>query len=535
MIRSVVLLIVSILWISCGVHRGEYSDRSEIDFDLYCKLNDTKSISENLQHLVSESSLLLKRVIIFGNHSYVFDRHIEFDGLRDSIVFRGKEKTIFYLDTPLMTIKAKHEKEFLSSSLYRHDSKIEIGRLSTEPEDLICLRSDKVVETSWNSVANDIHRVISVSGETIGFGDSLNFNYSVGANVILYKKAYVQFEDLEFVIGRDVSYILSVTGCSVSFSDCLFNSSASNLIHSLIQLNDCETVHVDRIIVEGSITYGFLINNTRNVDISNVTSRVCLQPIVPATWSDNIEVDRMHCIGSVIDAHPSFNVKYRNVTIEDGVMYWNVRALGVVLENCMFQILEGIDQASIYLGVVNLSPEYAFLSGEYDVVCNNVEWIYKDLGFNGLHVHHCRRFFVDECVTHAVSVGPDVSDFQILKSRVGRVSSADSNYSVDSTSFEASLQRNNIIRSPLNCSNTGNLRVINCSFVGYESQFLFDYIHWPTTTITLENCQFCDFQGFVNRTFLPKETYKSIYVIEKDHHYNPSLFNDVKVNNNLLD
>lgn len=499
-----------------------------ISFDHSKERWNMVSNSDCLDTILKLNSEIKELTILFSGGTYNFDRTLIIDNFQGRVHFKGTGTTTFKLEKPLLTCMARYMPLKLTHQIDRFDTKIEVESADRDIS-LVRIQSPDTVETAWYSRANDFLRVTSIHDKSIVFTDSINFAYSTqNAELVGFANSALVIEGIKFVTAGDLNSMMIFTGTSVSILNCSFVNVGEHNLHALVDLNNCENVRVEQVVIEGKVDYGFLINGSRNIYFTNIKSSTCLQPIVPATWTTNLIVEGLYCRGSVIDAHPSFNITYKDVTIEGGASYWNCRALGVHLENCYFNVDSSFNNVSLYLGVLALTKNYEYLYNLYDVICTNVKWRHTDMGFNGLHVHWCRSFIVDHCETHEVSVGPGVKEFVITNSHIGRVASANCNYQVENTTFDASLQGNARVSPPLSCSNEGVLYVKNCRFEGFEETYLFNYIHWPTTSITLENCTYPLMKGFVQKTFMAKDTYSHIFILNTPNsHRSLGMFDDV--------
>ncbi len=494
-----------------------------------------KNNSQCLDSLLKVNASVKKLTILFSGQSYVFDKTSINDRFQGHILFKGNGKTTFHLGERFIRITARSMPLRLTNHINRFDTEIQV-QAADKAISLVRILSPDTVETAWNSKTNDCLSVSTIVGNTIKFKDSINFNYTVDkAELLGYVDSGVRLEGIDFKTRGDIYSMLILTGTSVGIQNCTFSNEGPYNLHALVDMYACEDVKVDAVALNGKVDYGILINCSRCISCTNIQSNTCLQAIVPATWTTNVVVDGLYCNGSVIDAHPSFNITYKNVTIENGAFYWNCRALGVHLENCHFDVVDDFTDVSLYLGILALTREYEFLYDEYDVVCYGVNWVHTDFGFNGLHVHKCRRFIVDRCETQEVSVGSGVKEFVVTNSHVGRIASADCNYLVENTIFDASLQGNSKINPPLSCSNDGVLNVKGCLFKGYEGQYLFNYIHWPSTRIYLQDCTFPSMIGFVKSTYMDKDMYTNIFVSGNDSDGAVRMFKDVHLSVNRKD
>lgn len=508
---SLVLLIL-VTGLSCGTSKQLTHDIKIIDFDAEKRklglINDAECLRRILEQYHSTDTTLIE----FAEGNYYFDATIVASELVGNWILMGSGETKFFLSSTLFNIQAAKCKLGFNENIPRHAKQIGVDGLC---EDIALLRitSGSIVETAWNYTAGDLVRVQSNTNGALNFRDSLNFSYAPGNTEIYgYKMCSIGLKGIDFIHDSGKSAMFSFTGVSLSISDCDFNYYGETQIPAFVTIYSCEPVKVSQVSMAGKVDYGLLINGSRNVWCTDIRSEECIHPLVPATWTTNVNVKGLHCTGSVIDAHPSFYVTYQDVTIEEGESYWNCRALGVKLENCYFDILDDVVDQSLYLGVIALTDEFAFLYDDYDVYCNNVNWIHQDFIFNGLHVHQCRDFLIENSRTHAVSTGDKIRKFKVENSTIGRLYSSDSNFEVRNTVFDASLQQRMPVRPPLSCSYEGTMIVDHCTFVGYDSTYLFRYIQSDLTELFMTNSHISSIKGLAEMTYMPREAYSRFQI-----------------------
>lgn len=499
--------VISLVWLACHSSKNLYQDTVSVDFDALKRQFGLKSDSECLDRILQHSNTGDTIRILFSDGEYYFDQTLSQHELEGNWILHGTGQTKFVLTTTLFNIQAPTCQLELNQMIPRHSKQLEASG-SCDNISLLRIKSDKIVESAWNYTAGDLVRVQRWDKGVLSFTDSLNFAYEPGgAQVFGYKHCSIGMQGIEFTYNADRGYMFSFTGVTLSITRCDFKYAGEKQIPAFVTVYDCEPVKLSQLEMLGKVDYGFLINGSRNVWCTDIRSEECIHPIVPATWTTNVNVRGLYCIGSVIDAHPSFYVTYQDVTIERGEGYWNCRALGVRLENCYFDVVGGVADESLYLGVLALKEDYAFLNSEYDVYCSNVNWLHQDYMFNGLHVHQCRDFIVDGCRTHAISTGDKIRNFKVTNSTIGRLYCSDSNFEVRNTVFDASLQQREIVIPPLSCSYDGTMIIDQCTFTGYDSTYLFRYIQSGFTELHMTNTNISLVKGLAERTYLPHEDY----------------------------
>lgn len=506
------LAMMSLVSFACHSSKKLLGDSSSIDFDVMKKHLGLKSDSECLDRILKERIPGDTIRILFSDGAYHFDETLSQRELEGNWIMSGRGHTKFFLTTTLFNVQAPKCKLEFEQVIPRHSKQIEVSG-TCEEISLLRITSDKIVESAWNYTAGDLVRVQKEDKGRLNFADSLNFAYEPGrAQIFGYKGCSIGLRGIEFIYNSDHGYMFSFTGVSPSIIDCDFKYTGEKQIPAFVTIYDCEPINISRVEMVGKVDYGFLINGSRNVWCTDIRSKECVHPIVPATWTTNVNVKGIHCTGSVIDAHPSFYVSYQDVSIERGEGYWNCRALGVKLENCYFDVVDRVADKSLYLGVLALTEEYAFLYHEYDVYCRNVNWIHPDYMFNGLHVHQCRDFIVDDCKTHAVSTGDKIRSFKVRNSTIGRLYCSDSNFEARNTVFDASLQQRDMVIPPLSCSYDGTMIIDQCTFTGYDSTYLFRYIQSGNTELRMTDTDISFVKGFAAKTYLSEDSYSRIQI-----------------------
>lgn len=504
------LLCAAFLLVSLHILKASEQATNTISFDRYKKehqFNNDQDCLENLFQLRQPNS---KLILLFKSRTYYFTSTIILDSLNSRIVLEGRPGTRFNLSSTLLKGTAKNFQYSLWREVKRGSKYFDLIAHASQLS-FLKFNSNDTVETAWGYRANDLMGIHEVTTDRIVFNDTLNFGYLPSQTELIgYLPSSMSFQNIHFQVDQSISHILSLTGMEVVFQDCKINYEGSPEMANGINLLDCYNIRVRNMVIRGNIDYGFLINGSRNIYFNNIRSFQCIHPLAPATFSTHIVVDKMFCNKSVIDAHPSFNVTYKHVTIVNGNGYWNCRALGVVLEDCNFKVRKDEDYNSLYLGVQGLTPKYEYLYDKYDIICRNVKWVHSDHEFNGLHVYRCREFLVENCKSHAIVTGGPVQRFDVLHCKAGRVYGRDSNFTVAKTKFNSKLQNNLPIKPPLSGSYNGRMNLRNCTFTGYKDTYLFNYIQATDTNIHFNNCSLSKFSGFASKTYAKDSEYTNV-------------------------
>jgi hypothetical protein len=481
-----------------------------IHFSAFKVKNKLTDDSKCLQRILEQSKGKNKVRILFDDELYIFNQTVHDSEYGTEISLEGLTNTEFLLNAPILILRTSVREVNLHFPIASGSRKM-IGETLPLNTALVKFNSTDIVESGWKYTANDLMAIDHISGTSVTFFDSLNFDYQPSSSILLaYQQGGIGFKNIKFNLSQQLSFAMAFTGMKVAFENCSLFYKLKKSMSSAINLTDCYNVRVHDFTFNGEIDYGFLINGSRNVEFKQIHSKDVIHPIVPATFTTNVRVEGFFGDNSMIDAHPSFLVHYKDVVVLNGSSFWNCRALGVVLENCFFQIQENVNSESLYIGVVGLTESYDYLYNEYDVVCKNVTWVHSDLMFNGLHVHKCRDFLVENCKTHAISTGVAIRRFEVKHSSVGRIYCADSNFHVTDTEFDATLQMRSEILPPLSASYDGVIVIDRCTFNGYESTDLFRYLQSPDTEVNFTSCTFGGFRGFAKFPLVSQDQYKKI-------------------------
>lgn len=378
-------------------------------------------------------------------------------------------------------------------------------------DDIFCvLIDDGLVEKAWKYKKGEMLSVKKITRNKIEFNEKSLFPYS-NVRIKLYESRSIALKNIEFVINYKSSFVdgglMKFEGCKLTLENVKTTDLNKDKKKNFLLANNCNNTLVKEFEIEG-YQYGVILNYSLNARFLNIKSDHTLHPIVPATFSKNIYTDKLTGTDTAIDAHPSFNITYKNVNIDKGG--FNCRSFGVYMENCVFTNPEFTNKT--YLGVTSLTDEFKYLAKEYDIVLKNVDWVIKRKGVNGLHIKDARRFNVQNCITHQVSIEGNASEIKISDSKIGRFQNSQTNCVIENTIFDSKLQQLFKPIPPLSFSRTGSAKIVNCEFKGYENTFLISYLHSPLkSSLTFRNCQFGEFKDWINKFGSKTKEYKNIH------------------------
>lgn len=407
----------------------------------------------------------------------------------------------------------------LSKNLERGDTILYLSSIfGLQKKQIISIISKLNGETGWNYKKTDNIEIVEIYEDigAIKINKKLNFSYTLkedNPEIIVFPYQLIEFQNckINFTSSHNNdNFGIKLIGINFKASKLSLISNSNPRSGRLLQLFYCNNVEIDSLNLSG-VTYGLLLASCSNIYISNVMANNCQHAIVPAVWTDNLNINNIKGENFSIDAHPSFNIRIANAEIYSANDYFNCRALGVTFENCKFKSNVDFTSSSIYIGVVTLIPELEHLYFEYDVNMKNVEWVHKLNGLNGLHVHKARNFIVDSCVTHSVSIGSNCKKVEVNNSRIGQFNSNDCNFHIQNTVFDGNLQGIEP-EFAISTNFSGNATIVNSTFINYSNKksYLIGRIHSPESSITFNKCQIGGFLGLVKNFSFPVHTYNSI-------------------------
>jgi hypothetical protein len=385
--------------------------------------------------------------------------------------------------------------------------------------DVVCLFADTEVENAWHYPKSDNHRITEVLSEEeiLLLNEPLNFDYYPDKEKIIikiYHTKNIYFQNIEFVLNSkaDKKPLMGIRldGLSCYFNNILIIDPNLKKNNSFIGLYNCNQVGLKDIWIEGAM-YGVLINNSRDFIAKDTYVENSVHPYAPATWSDGIFIDSLVAFNASIDAHPSFNVSYKNVDQYSDSQYFNCRALGVTLENCSFSA-GSKPKGKVYIGMNTLNPEFKWMMREYDVNIKNVDWVHSDMGYNGLNISSARTLVIEQCTTHAISTTYFCDSILIRNSRIGRFRCYDNNFLILNTLFDGSLLSKESPKYAISVSYSGTSIIDGCDFINYENKdaSLINYIHSPLSELIFRNCKIGKFDYFVKNVSNPSRKYEGI-------------------------
>lgn len=454
--------------------------------------------------------------------------------LTKSINFVGQGKVIIntYSPSGFALFSSIKESVKLNKSALRNDVSVVISspkNINIKPGDIIHIESDTPFETAWNYKEHDTHRVESVRGNTVYLKSPLIFNYQPADEKVvvnIYKQTKFTIENIDFVLKSEKerknvrTTILTLLGASVETKNVKFDyTGSSTLYHVGLSVVAGENIKFLNTKLE-NLMYGVLLNYSRNVYSKGAIALKCRHAFAPAQACYNVYIEDLygkHC-QSVMDAHPSFLVHYKNVIDTLATQYPNCRSLGMTMENIKIYVVPDYYKLYAYWSVQNLSKEYEHLYGEYDVVFRNVNWVAPKKGsLNGITAYTCRNFIVEGCTTHSIAYygnSKNLKNLIIKDSRVGVLRSTSNSINVSNTIFDGDLNKS----SPFvfHFGGTGKAIFSGIQVKNFDSRltYLVDnfYNQHDMNSIKIENSDICELKGFAGKVQYKDKQYNKLMI-----------------------
>lgn len=476
--------------------------------------------------------------ILIEPGDYYIDQPI-WDGiLNNDISIKGKGKVNFYCSHKVANFKAPSEKRKLNIPPLRGQTKIsgDFSGLTIKPNLCLIIANDQIVEKSWKYDKGELHEIKKLSNNQIVFKDEVLFNYqkTEKLKVLLIESRNIHLENINFIIDQNSpikqNVLLNLKGCSLKLNNVNYDNKRTEKKSWFASINQGINIDINNVKIDNA-KYGFVLNYSKNATFKNIVSNNTTHPVVPSTFTQNVLVDSLSGVSTSLDAHPSFNVKYSNVEITNGG--FNCRAFGVEFENCVFKSPRAAS-GKTYLGVSSLTDESKSLAYEYDVIMNNVQYVKQIGSFNGLHVDRVRKFKLNNVKTHMISTGSFVKEIEITNSHIGRFQNYQTSCTVLNTVFDASLQGNKDPKPPLSFSYSGEAKVEDCIFKGFDKSFLIDYVHSPKSEISFVNCEFDSLEGLVKKFGNKEKQYRGLKFEKSEFKKVKNISKQIPIQRNFL-
>ncbi len=441
--------------------------------------------------------------------------------LHKSLVIKGEKGTKIRCNKNFIKLESEGKKTFeLLQPLSRGDSTIRLTQNRTIREgDILIITSNIIAELGWNYVKKDNHKIKKINPDgSISLFSSLNFPYNPHTETLkieIYSPNSLTLVDLDFEFNftpKGLNYGINLRGLSFIGKGLSLINKGHPGIGALIQILDGYDVNISTVLLQ-NVLYGCVLSNVRDCYAYQTIVYDCRHPYVPANWADNLTFDKINGTNSTIDAHPSFNITYKNVNINTGDDFFNCRALGVTLINCIFRPNIDYNFKAVALGMVTLTKEFEYLYYEYDVILNNVEWVHNSKEYNGLHVNKVRKFHVINSKTHKVSTGAECKEVLIENTQLGQFSCASGSFEIKNSVFDAKLVKGFVPLYAIDCRSSGLGIIQNTNFNNYNKlkSYLLNHLQYPKhSRLSFKNCRIDNFKG-IARTFKDKnQVYKGV-------------------------
>ena len=285
-------------------------------------------------------------------------------------------------------------------------------------------------ETGWNYRAHDNMTVIGVSGTTITLDNPLNFSYTAGTfeTVKVYKNIKLKLTNIGSDIYDNVSLAFTgfseIIGNNITVKDSWAPADPDNGGDAL-RLSHCSNMFFyNTTVINGR--YPVNISSCRDVLFDGVIADNARHPIDCNYWADTVVIQNVEATNcsATVEAHPSFNITFRNVNdwcARSG--WWGVRAIGVTIDNCYggSDFVTGISSLFYAQDVVkeNVFDGTTNTFKNCNYYATGITW----MGFGG---HYLQDITIDNCEIGYIASGGYQRDntntlVTISNSRVGQL------------------------------------------------------------------------------------------------------------------
>ena len=344
--------------------------------------------------------------------------------------------------------------------------------------DLIYLTSPDTAETGWTYDLEDVHLIMNIPDDTtIVMAEYSNFNYKPSNTTIeIYRNQPLQIDNINFSVDYgsnvQIANMKDAVISNITFTDPAklggndgmyftrtFNSYAKNIYTSYLR-------------------YAIGVSNgSRNIYLSDITGFKNYHTVVPSGWCENVWVDGLtaqYCAGT-IDAHPSFNIHYKNVVGTQEREVSNFRCLGGSLENIYLHSTNSAYQ-TYFVGLTTMSDPNIYY--DYDYLIKNFEYVMP----NADTKYDCmiggsffRNLTLDNVKVNYVEVGadPDSGNVFIHNSTIGSLRTRAKTVVMNST-FDASKMTPDLTGGISFANNNFPVSFYGCTFINYDSLLISD-------------------------------------------------------------
>ena len=422
--------------------------------------------------------------------------------LRTDLILDGNGKTELVLNRPLLRVATPAVAQgSLTRVLDRGSTRLELDKSGIAPGDIITFRSEDIVEENWNTKAYFTTTVHAVGSGSMTLRDPATFTFTPAA-----RSTYVVRRPVEVALrGLTLSSssltkgdrAVIVTGAKVQVARVEVNSGQRRGF-DFIELQGCMDSRLSQLTL-GGLRYGVLINYSGSTTVESIVANDVYHAVAPATWSTQVLVQGYRGTNTAIDAHPSFDVTYRDVDIDCGNRLFNCRALGVRLENCRFRA-QYPGTGKVYIGVSKLTKPYEFLKREYDVVFKTVNWLPEANQAVGFSVYGARDLTVDDVVTDQLVTTSFVTRTRVRNSRLGSIRSYNGDVVVENSVLDGNLYPGSgPFDAAITTSYQGRVDVIDTAVRNYGSALL-GYVFSPKAPLRFERCTIENVNALVKET-----------------------------------
>lgn len=502
--------------------------------DFGARPNDGKDDSEAfLKVLKKVQDMRGNYIIVIPNGTYDILKPFSINSLPASIRFQGERGTVLKMRASgFGALKAASANFRLVKAANRNDNELtldNIGRGEISAGDIVHVSSNSKFEKAWGYKENDVHRVTGVTGNKVKLASKMLFNYDPQkeqVNVVIFKNASVAFTDINFLLvpepgknNKARATLLAITGASVSMNNVKFDYKGDmQYYHVGASFLAAENVKMENMELN-NMMYGILMNYCRNVKAYNTHANWCRHAYAPAQACYDVYVEKLrgkNC-QSVMDAHPSFLVHFKDVVDTLAKEFPNCRSLGTTIENARINVIPTAYQEVCYWSVQTLVPEYEFLYGEYDTRFSNVQWVAaRPSRMNGLTSYNCRNLIIENCISHNFAfygIDTRLKQVSIKNSRAGMIYMDSQKLLLENTILDGNLYKNAPFVFKFRNAGDAVFNKVTIDNYNPDSTYLFGYfVNHPkaTTGFTFNNVKIGKLRGMTNKLIYPGAAYDRI-------------------------
>ncbi len=241
---------------------------------------------------------------------------------------------------------------------------------------LLVIYDTTIIDTAYNRGSYTTAMVKSVAGTTITLEDPLVFPLFAAASVSVRPAMGIRIKGIRFERPPDVyPYCLVFSGLvDTVFEDSEINEPTrqKGYLNNALFMQQCHRTRCSRVKMDGPL-YGISAIGGRFHQADEIEGVEMRHPIDASFGASDITVNGLvtdRC-AAALNSHPAvFNLTYRNVVERNSSEWFNIRALGVTLENIR-TIYTAAPTGDPGIHINFHPPAYAALNQAFDLTINN--------------------------------------------------------------------------------------------------------------------------------------------------------------------